>query len=112
MKLKYLIASLGFLIVVAPALNAQDAGKNHAGAKEKQARMLAKFDANHNGILDPDEQAALDKFKAGKIAKFDKNGDGKLDKTEREAMRADHKANGKHKGACPATTGTEATPKP
>ena len=75
--------------------------------------MLAKFDANHNGVIDPDEQAAMDKAKAEMLAKYDKNADGKLDKTEREAMKADRRANrkGKNKNS-PATTGTNSVPKP
>jgi hypothetical protein len=108
-------------LLIAPVLHAQDTGKNTIASERKakrEARLLAKFDANHNGVLDPDERAALEKFeaerKAERIAKFDKNGNGKLDKSERAAMRRAHKRNakGNHKeGAIsPALSGTTSAP--
>jgi hypothetical protein len=111
-KLSYLTAACGLLLATASVLQAQDAGKNAEAKKNHQARMLAKFDTNHNGVIDPDEQMAMDKFKADMLAKYDKNGDGKLDKSEREAMKADRKANRKNKGVTPVTTGTSSAPKP
>ena len=98
MKRNYLIA-LGLFLALTPALHA---GQAKADADAKHAKMLAKFDVNHNGVLDPDEKAALAKFKADLIAKYDKNGDGKLDDAEREAAKADMKAKHSHGAAAPA----------
>ena len=107
-KLSYLSAACGLLFATASVLQAQDTGKNQEAKKNHQAHLLKKYDTNHNGVIDPDEQAAIDKDKAAMLAKYDKNGDGKLDKAEREAMKADRHANRKHKGAdtgsVPATT--------
>lgn len=114
MKAVALLLSASLLTL--PVLNAQETGKNQAVPDRKaknEARMLAKFDANHNGVLDPDERAAMEKFKAERkaqrLAKYDKNGDGKLEKSEKAAMRAEHpgKGKGKHNDtAGPATSGT------
>jgi hypothetical protein len=73
-----------------------------------KARMLERFDANKNGVLDPEEKEAarqafrgrrghrgagkarlLEQFDANKNGVLDPeaNGDGKLDQTEREAAR-------------------------
>ncbi len=67
--------------------------------------ILDKYDKNHDGVLDADEQAAYEKDraarKAERLRKYDKNHDGKLDETELAAMRADRKkeqqANDKNK---------------
>ena len=60
--------------------------------KTVQQNILAKYDANHNGVLDPEEKAemkkAADARKQERLARFDKNGDGKLDKAERRAARS------------------------
>lgn len=50
----------------------------------------AKFDANHNGILEPEEASALRKaFEEGETAlkPLDVNNDGKLDDTEVAAVK-------------------------
>ena len=66
--------------------------------------MLERFDANHNGVLDPEEkQAARAEFKAKReqageerhaqvLAKFDANHNGTIDPEEREAMKAQREA--------------------
>ena len=70
-------------------------------------KILEKYDLNHNGVLDPDEQAAFDRDKAARKAerlkKYDKNGDGKLDDAERAAMRADRE-NARNQGKQPSPT--------
>jgi hypothetical protein len=66
---------------------------NDGGARK--AEMLAKYDTNHNGTLDPDERTALRadmraRFEARRaelVKKYDTNGDGTLDQGERTAMR-------------------------
>lgn len=78
------------------------AAVNTSTPAEKPARgvpkaVLEKYDANHNGVLDTDERAALDKDrvarKADRLQKYDTNHDGKLDESERAAMKADLQKN-------------------
>ena len=72
---------------------------------------LDKYDKNHDGVLDADEQAAYEKDraarKADRLQKYDKNHDGKLDESERAAMKAD-RAKEKSSG----TTKEKASPTP
>ena len=60
--------------------------------------ILDKYDKNHDGVLDADEQAAMEKDraarKAERLQKYDKNHDGKLDDEERAAMKADRQKEG------------------
>ena len=68
-------------------------GKHHG---ELKAKLLEKFDANHDGKLDESERAAAkaamkehhEKLKAKLLEKFDANHDGKLDESERAAAKA------------------------
>ncbi len=73
--------------------------------KERQDRLLAKYDLNHNGILDQAERAAmerdpayqreekavrqdeLDALSKAIFKKYDLSGDGRLDRDELEAIR-------------------------
>ena len=58
-------------------------------------KMLARYDANGNGVLDPAEKAKMhadfqakrEERKAERLARFDTNKDGVLDPTEMAAMR-------------------------
>ena len=53
--------------------------------------VLAKYDANKNGQLDPDEKAAFERDREARreefIKKFDTDGDGTLSEAEKEAAR-------------------------
>jgi len=109
MKIYSLAIASGLLLATASLLPAQDPGKHSEEQKDRHARILARFDTNHNGVLDPDEKAAMEKFKAERLAKYDKNGDGKLDQSEREAMKADRRAHRKNKPATPATPAISST---
>ena len=109
MKINSLTIASGFLLVTASLLPAQDPGKQQGEQKDRHARMLARFDTNHNGVLDPDEKAAMEKFKAERLAKYDKNGDGKLDASERQAMKADRRAHHKNKQGTPTTSGSDSS---
>ena len=55
--------------------------------------MLQKFDANHNGTIDPEEREAMkaqrEARRAEMLKKYDTDGDGKLSDSEREALRKD-----------------------
>ncbi len=71
-------------LVLALCAGAVDA----AGAKKerKQARdpLLARYDVNHNGVLNDDERAAVEK---DFIDRFDKNANKRLDSDELDAVR-------------------------
>ncbi|HXA15133.1 MAG TPA: hypothetical protein VNW23_08420 [Opitutaceae bacterium] len=62
-----------------------------AFAKDKKPDVFAQYDVNHNGVLDPDEIAAIRKDYAadpdGPLKAFDKNNDGKLDDDEIAAIK-------------------------
>ena len=87
-KLKLIVASAALVGLTATAF------ANHPMPPRKAA-MLAKFDANKNGTLDPDEKlqrrearkALRAKKRTAMLARFDANKDGSLDKQERTVMR-------------------------
>lgn len=62
-----------------------------AKADGPKAKFFAKYDKNHNGVIDPDEKDAIRKDYAanpdGDLKRFDKNGDGKLDDDEIAAIK-------------------------
>jgi EF hand len=61
-------------------------GGRHAHARK--AHLMQRFDTNGNGVLDPDEKAAVKQARAEMVRRFDTNGDGRLDRTERRTARA------------------------
>ncbi len=64
---------------------------------ERKAKMLAKFDANQNGVLDQAEKDALhDQRVAKRFAKIDADGNGYITLAEMKAAQKDHM--GKHGG--------------
>jgi hypothetical protein len=83
-KITLLASALAIVgLFTAPALRAQgdDATTKKAEKKaKKEAEILAKYDKNHNGVLDPDEKAAYEadvaKAKAEKKEKKEKKADG------------------------------------
>jgi Ca2+-binding EF-hand superfamily protein len=68
-------------------------------ANGPKAKFFAKYDTNHNGVIDEDEKAAIRKDYAanpdGDLKRFDKNKDGKLDDEEIAAIKP---PSGKKKG--------------
>ena len=60
-------------------------------ASGPKAKFFAKYDLNHNGVIDEDEKAAIRKDYAanpeGDLKRFDKNKDGKLDDEEIAAIK-------------------------
>ncbi|NBR72584.1 MAG: hypothetical protein EBQ51_08395 [Verrucomicrobia bacterium] len=62
-------------------------------AGDKNAKLLQRFDANHNGQLDPEEQKAVDQSRQELFqrlhGKYDTDQDGKLSESEKAARRAD-----------------------
>jgi Ca2+-binding EF-hand superfamily protein len=95
-------------------------GKGKA-ASAGVADFFAKYDRNHNGVIDTDEKAAIRKDYAanpdGPLKKFDKNNDGKLDDEEIAAIKLPtEKKNGGKGGkagkAASKTDKTDTTAKP
>jgi Ca2+-binding EF-hand superfamily protein len=62
-----------------------------AKADGPKAQFFAKYDKNHNGVIDADEKDAIRKDYAanpeGDLKRFDKNHDGKLDDEEIAAIK-------------------------
>lgn len=60
-------------------------------ANGPKAQFFAKYDTNHNGVIDENEKAAIRKDYAadpnGDLKRFDKNHDGKLDDEEIAAIK-------------------------
>lgn len=82
-----------------------DSAKTHSG-KAKMAKHLAKFDANHDGVLDDTEKATARAALAARLkekhpellAKIDTDADGVISEAEMKAARAtlkEHCANKK-----------------
>jgi len=78
---------LGFALLALLASPSAFADK----ANGPKAKFFAKYDTNHNGIIDADEKEAIRKdFAAnpeGELKRFDKNKDGKLDDDEIAAIK-------------------------
>ena len=60
-------------------------------ASGPKAKFFAKYDTNHNGVIDEDEKDAIRKDYAanpdGDLKRFDKKKDGKLDEEELAAIK-------------------------
>jgi Ca2+-binding EF-hand superfamily protein len=78
-----------------------------AKADGPKAKFFAKYDKNHNGLIDENEKEAIRKdFAAdpnGDLKRFDKNGDGKLEDAEIAAIKP---PTGKGKSGSTAVTDT------
>jgi len=97
MKALSFIVFLSLLLLAIPGSAAEKKGGKENGPK---AKFFAKYDTNHNGVIDPDEKAAIRKGYAaapdGDLKRFDTNKDGKLDDEEIAAIKP---PSGKKKGA-------------
>jgi hypothetical protein len=89
-----IIIAIATLITTVSAVSAAEAQPSTQSAKQRktvQQNILAKYDANHDGVLSAEEKQAMRKIasdrKETRLAKFDKNNDGKLDRAERRAAR-------------------------
>ena len=88
-KVLSIAATLCVLGLAAPAFAADKAARaEKKAAKEQDA--FAKYDKNHNGVLDDEAKEAVKKaFDTDKsLKRFDTNGDGKLDDSEVAAIKA------------------------
>ncbi|MDD5089969.1 MAG: hypothetical protein PHQ23_03545 [Candidatus Wallbacteria bacterium] len=63
----------------------------HIGEGKMKAAVLAKYDLNHNGEMDPEELDAVRKDREELVRKHDKDNDGKLNQDERKALREELK---------------------
>ena len=121
MKNTLLLAALtGLLMLTSAQLRADDTpatptaggnrpgrgGANHGKFREK---LLEKFDANHNGKLDPDELAKAKEFMKEKLAELEQKHPELAKKIEekRAARKAEREAGG---GANPNARKTSASP--
>ena len=99
MNRKHTLATAVTLMLCAASSAQADRRATKARKAEKQARVMARFDANGNGVLDPVEKQALkaahEAKKAEKrarvMARFDANGNGVLDPAEKQALKAARK---------------------
>ncbi len=88
-----LFATAAISLALPNVLHAADpANPNAKCLGLRKERILKRFDANNNGVLDPEEKAAAQKARAERrqklLDRFDGNGDGVLDDTERQAAKA------------------------
>ncbi len=94
-RLGWFAATLASMSLAFAGIAAADSTAN-PGSAEHQARraeILAKYDTNKDGKLEPAERAAMRAdMKAKMLAKYDTNGDGKLEPAERAVVRADFAA--------------------
>lgn len=89
-KLKLIVASAALVGLTTAAL-----AKGDHQMSPRKAAMLAKFDANQNGVLDPAEKQQLVEARKAKraekraamLTKFDANKNGALDPAEKTVMR-------------------------
>ena len=88
-KLKVVLITGAVLLAGADGVAAAQGpgrGKPRPDRAERKAKMLEKFDANNNGVLDPAEKQAMFDERASKMfAKLDTNKDGALSLAEFKA---------------------------
>jgi hypothetical protein len=110
MKALTFVIFLSLLLLALPGSSAEKKGGKENGPK---AKFYAKYDTNHNGVIDADEKAAVRKdFAAapdGDLQRFDMNKDGKLDDEEIAAIKP---PSGKKKGADKKEEGSNKEEKP
>ncbi|PYQ46446.1 MAG: hypothetical protein DMF77_00810, partial [Acidobacteria bacterium] len=93
-------AAAGFTVARADQGDDKGFGGRHGRRGPDQARLLEKFDANHNGVLDPEEKAAAKaeweshrkEREAKMLERFDANHNGVLAPEEKEAARKEFRA--------------------
>jgi Ca2+-binding EF-hand superfamily protein len=93
-------AAAGFTVARADQGDDKGFGGRHGRRGPSEAQLLEKYDANHNGVLDPEEkeaakaewQAHRQEREAKMLERFDTNHNGKIDPEERQAMQAQREA--------------------
>ena len=100
--MKKMIATAAAGITIARAEQGDDKGFGGRGGRHHfdEKALLEKYDANHNGVLDPEEKEAAKKdwearraaHQAKMLERYDTNHNGKIDPEERAAIKADREA--------------------
>jgi hypothetical protein len=93
-------AAAGFTAAYADQGDDKGFGGRHGRRGPSEAQLLEKFDANHNGVLDPEEKAAAKaeweshrkEREAKMLERFDANHNGVLDPEEKEAAKKEFQA--------------------
>jgi Ca2+-binding EF-hand superfamily protein len=101
-KLKVVLITAACLVGGVAGIAAADGGSRTFDRAAKKAEMLAKYDTNKNGVLDPAEKEAMHEARAEEMfKKLDKDGDGKLSLAEFKAakgMRQGRGGKGRERG--------------
>lgn len=85
-KLKVVLITGAVLLAGVGVAAAQGKGRGGPDREERKAKMLEKFDANKNGVLDPAEKQAMFDERATKMfEKLDANKDGQISLAEFKA---------------------------
>ena len=93
-KLKLIVASAALLGLTATSALA----KGDHPMSPRKAAVLAKFDANKNGVLEPAERSAMREQRIEKrFAKLDTNRDGVITLAEMKAAKHERKGKGSGK---------------
>lgn len=103
------LAALAFAIVTAPAEAAKGAKGQKGGAKT--GRFLARFDRDHNGVIDGEEVARLQAVYTS-LAALDTDHNGQLSETEIAAAKVPVGKRAAGKAAASAAAPTTAPAKP
>jgi Ca2+-binding EF-hand superfamily protein len=94
-------AAAGMGVAIARADHGDEGfGGRHGHRHMDRAALLEKYDANHNGVLDPEEKEAAKKdwearraeHQAKMLEKYDTNHNGKIDPEEQAAIKTDREA--------------------
>jgi hypothetical protein len=103
------LSLLATIALLAPGAPAQEQGAAPERKPVTRSRELAleRFDANRNGVLDPDEKerlrqdrkARVEAIKARIYARYDANRNGRLEPAEQRAFAADREKNKAFEGA-------------
>ncbi len=94
-------AAAGITIAHADQGDDKGLGGRHGQRAAARAERLERFDANHNGVLDPEEKAAAraeweahrKERQARLLERFDANHNGVLDPEEKDAAKTTFRAN-------------------
>jgi len=91
MRQVFALMAAGLIAGAGAAVYAANEGGGHEHGGYGKGRILEKYDANKNGVLDPEEKAAFERDREARRAefmkKFDTDGDGQLNDAEKTAMR-------------------------
>lgn len=79
---------LGSFLLMVGGMGQSLAAEMTADREQNNKKLLAKYDVNKNGILDPEE---IQQIARDRMARFDRNNDGKVDQAELKLLRQESK---------------------